>query len=152
MKNTYNSRNRPATISADGWSLELSYGSGLQREKTVLKQGNSIKRTTYHISKDCELDILPACTCSRYMDYIFADGKIVAIHVHNTAANADSMYYEPIALALSASEELAGLTLMRPLASFGDRIVDIWSYDSKPNVGVVIFIYNRYPKFNKCCQ
>jgi len=90
---TYNSRNRPATISEDGWSLELSYGSGLQREKTVLKQGNSIKRTTYHISKDCELDILPACTCSRYMDYIFADGKIVAIHVHNTAANADSMYY-----------------------------------------------------------
>jgi len=93
MKNTYNSRNRPATISADGWSLELSYGSGLQREKTVLKQGNSIKRTTYHISKDCELDILPACTCSRYMDYIFADGKIVAIHVHNTAANADK-YFE----------------------------------------------------------
>ena len=90
---TYNSRNRPATISEDGWSLELSYGSGLQREKSVLKQGNSVKRTTYHISKDCELDILPACSCSRYMDYIFADGKIVAIHVHNTAANADSMYY-----------------------------------------------------------
>ena len=69
---TYNSRNRPATVGEDGWLLELTYGDGLRREKTVLRQGNSVKRTTYHISQDCELDILPACTCSRYLDYIFA--------------------------------------------------------------------------------
>lgn len=30
---------------------------------------------------------------SRYIDYIYAEGKIVALHVHNTTANADSIYY-----------------------------------------------------------
>ena len=30
---------------------------------------------------------------SRYIDYIYAEGKIVALHVHNVTANADSIYY-----------------------------------------------------------
>ena len=30
---------------------------------------------------------------SRYLHYIYADGRIVAIHVHNTTVNADSLYY-----------------------------------------------------------
>ena len=88
---TYNSRNRPATISENGWTLELSYGSGLQREKSVLKNGNTPVCTTYFISKDCELEIKPSST--RYIDYIYAEGRIVALHVHNTTANADSLYY-----------------------------------------------------------
>ena len=88
---TYNSRNRPATISENGWRMELSYGSGLQREKSVLKNGNTPICTTYFISKDCEREIKP--TFSRYTDYIYADGKIVALHIHNTTANADSLYY-----------------------------------------------------------
>lgn len=88
---TYNSRNRPATISENGWSMELTYGSDLQREKSVLKQGNTTKGTTYFISKDCEYEIKP--TFSRYIDYIHADGRIVALHVHNVTANADSLYY-----------------------------------------------------------
>lgn len=88
---TYNSRNRPATISENGWRMELSYGSGLQREKSVLKNGNTPVCTTYFISKDCEREIKP--TFSRYTDYIYADGKIVALHIHNTTANADSLYY-----------------------------------------------------------
>ena len=88
---TYNSRNRPATISENGWTLELSYGSGLQREKSVLKNGNTPVCTTYFISKDSELEIKPSST--RYIDYIYAEGRIVALHVHNTTANADSLYY-----------------------------------------------------------
>ena len=88
---TYNSRNRPATISENGWRMELSYGSGLQREKSVLKNGNTPVCTTYFISKDCEREIKP--TFSRYTDYIYADGKIVALHIYNTTANADSLYY-----------------------------------------------------------
>ena len=88
---TYNSRNRPATISENGWSLELSYGSGLQREKSILKNGNSIVNTTYFISKDCELEI--TSSSSRYIDYIYADGRIVALHVYNITANTDSIYY-----------------------------------------------------------
>ncbi len=88
---SYNSRNRAATISENGWKLELTYGSGLQREKAVLKNGNTTVETTYFISKDCERIIKPSL--SRYLEYIYADGKIVAIHVHNTTANADSIYY-----------------------------------------------------------
>lgn len=84
---TYNSRNRPATISENGWTLELSYGSGLQREKSVLKNGATTVCTTYFISKDSELEIKPSST--RYIDYIYAEGRIVALHVHNTTANAD---------------------------------------------------------------
>ena len=87
----YNSRNRPASISENGWTMELSYGNGLQREKSVLKNGNTPVCTTYFISKDCEREIKP--TFSRYIDYIYAEGKIVALHVHNTTANADSLYY-----------------------------------------------------------
>ena len=71
--------------------MELSYGSGLQREKSVLKNGNTPVCTTYFISKDSELEIKPSST--RYIDYIYAEGRIVALHVHNTTANADSLYY-----------------------------------------------------------
>ena len=50
-----------------------------------------LRCTTYFISKDSELEIKPSST--RYIDYIYAEGRIVALHVHNTTANADSLYY-----------------------------------------------------------
>lgn len=65
---TYNSRNRAATISENGWTMELSYGGGLQREKSVLRNGNTPICTTYSISKDCEYEI--KSTYSRYINYI----------------------------------------------------------------------------------
>jgi RHS repeat-associated protein len=87
----YNSRNRPATISEDGSLLELSYGSGLQREKTVMSIDSTELFTTHHISDDCEFETTPGG--SRYIDYIVADGKTVALHVRNTTADADTVYY-----------------------------------------------------------
>ncbi len=39
----------------------------------------------------CEYEI--ETIYSRYIDNIYAEGKIVALHVHNTTANADSIYY-----------------------------------------------------------
>ena len=61
--------------------------------KTILncKNRRNVKETTIFISKDCERIIKPSL--QRYLDYIYADGKIVAIHVYNTTANADSIYY-----------------------------------------------------------
>ena len=59
--------------------------------KSVLRNGNAPVCTTYFISKDCEYEIKTAY--SRYIDYIYAEGKIVALHVHNVTANADSLYY-----------------------------------------------------------
>ena len=63
--------------------------------KQVVQETDRILHTTINtacfISKDCEREIKP--TFSRYIDYIYAEGKIVALHVHNTTANADSLYY-----------------------------------------------------------
>lgn len=88
---TYNSRNRAATISEANRQLELSYGEGLQREKTVFSVGGNMVKTVFNPSQYCEYEKTPSY--SRYIDYIYADGKPVALHVHNITANADSMYY-----------------------------------------------------------
>ena len=88
---TWGSRNRATSISEDGWTLELGYGIGLQREKSVLRNGNTVTRTTHYVSKDCEREI--SSTGSRYIDYIYADGRIVALYVYNTATESDSIYY-----------------------------------------------------------
>ena len=53
-----------------------------------------MKRTIplfYFIAKDSEHEI--NSTFGRYIDYIYAEGRIVALHVYNTTANADSIYY-----------------------------------------------------------
>ena len=88
---SYNNRNRPASIKENDWRMDITYGDGLQREKSVLKNGNNVVNTTFFISKDCEYEKTP--TNSRFIDYIYADGRIVALHVHNTTVNADSLYY-----------------------------------------------------------
>ena len=88
---TWGSRNRATSISEDGWNLDIGYGIGLQREKSVLRHGSTTVRTTHYISGDSEREI--TASGSRYIDYIYADGRIVALHVHNTAANSDSLYY-----------------------------------------------------------
>ena len=66
--------NMADTISENGWTIELSYGGGLQREKSVLRNGNAPVCTTYFISKDCEYEIKTAY--SRYIDYFYAEGNI----------------------------------------------------------------------------
>ena len=88
---TYNSRNRAATISEANRQLELSYGDELLREKTVFSISGNMTKTVFSPSKYCEYEKTPSY--SRYIDYIYADGKPVALHVHNITADADSMYY-----------------------------------------------------------
>lgn len=88
---TYGSRNRATSIIEDGWKLDIGYGIGLQREKSVLSHGETTVRTTHYISGDCEREI--TASGSRHIDYIFADGRIVALHVYNTTAESDSIYY-----------------------------------------------------------
>jgi len=86
---TYNSRNRPASISQDGWQLQLAYDDGLQRESAVLSHNSAHIETIHYISDDCERDT--KFLGSRYLDYIHAGGRIVAIHVKN--GTTDSIYY-----------------------------------------------------------
>ena len=88
---SYNRRNRPASITEEDWKLNLSYGAGLQREKSVLTYEGNPVRTTLFISGDCEHEETP--TFSRYIDYIKVGGQTVALHVYNETANGDSIYY-----------------------------------------------------------
>ncbi len=87
----YNRRNRPASITEEDWKLNLSYGAGLQREKSVLTYEGNPVRTTRFISDDCEREV--TSTFSRYIDYIKVDGRTVALHVYNETADRDSIYY-----------------------------------------------------------
>ncbi len=56
-----------------------------------MKNRHNVKETTIFISNDCDRILKPSL--QRYLDYIYADGKMVAIHVHNSTANANSIYY-----------------------------------------------------------
>ncbi|MBO7488748.1 MAG: VCBS repeat-containing protein [Bacteroidales bacterium] len=86
---TYNSRNRPAAISENGWLLQLAYNDEQQRESAALSYNTAPVSTTHFISKDCEREM--KSLGNRYLDYIRVDGRTVAVHVKN--GNADSIYY-----------------------------------------------------------
>lgn len=88
---TYNGRNRPSSISQERWTLNLLYGCGLQREKTTLTHDDTLKRSTLYIGDDCELETTPGS--SRYIDLIKFGGRVVALHVRDTVAQTDSLYY-----------------------------------------------------------
>lgn len=86
---TYNSMNRPATVSEGIYQLNLSYGSNRQRHETTLrKQGTQIKSKCF-VSRLHEME--NSSSGIRRMDYIYADGNIVAVRVKKN--NADSLYY-----------------------------------------------------------
>ena len=87
----YGIRNRATSIAQDGWQLDIAYGDGLQREMSMLSHNGVTKRTSYHVGRDCEVEVTAAGT--RHIDAIRADGRVVALHVRNTAANTDSLYF-----------------------------------------------------------
>lgn len=86
---TWGVRNRATAVTQDNWRLDLSYGDGLQREKTVLSLGNFWVRTTYYAGDDCEVEVTPSGT--RHIDIIRADGRVVALHVRK--GSLDSLYF-----------------------------------------------------------
>lgn len=89
---TYNNRNRPKTISEGAWRLEIAYNDGQQRDKELLYHNNQLVEQTLFVSKFSEVIIKN--NNLRYIDYINDEsGHTVALHVHNNAANADSLYY-----------------------------------------------------------
>lgn len=70
--------------------MDIAYGGGLQREKSVLTQDGSPVRTTLFISGDCEHEETP--TFSRYIDYIKVGGQTVALHVYNETADLNTEF------------------------------------------------------------
>ena len=86
---TYNLRNRPATLSESGYKITLDYDASSMRRHTVINYGNTLVKKKTRISDLYELETTP--TPSRRLDYINAEGGLVAVHVSN--GSADSLYY-----------------------------------------------------------
>ena len=87
---TYNNRNRPTTISEGGWNVSLGYGVSDTRNLMYLRQGNASKKVKAYPSHNHEHEIRPSGG-HRYLDYIYSDNGIVAIHVKRSSS--DSLYY-----------------------------------------------------------
>ena len=86
---TYNERNRPASIGQGLDTILIGYGDGLDRDQEIWKQGSTVQRTVNFLFADCEEEVAGSVT--RHVDYLMADGRVVALHVKN--GTADSIYY-----------------------------------------------------------
>ena len=86
---TYNERNRPASIGQGLDTILIGYGDGLDRDQEIWKQGSTVQRTVNFLFVDCEEEVAGSVT--RHVDYLMADGRVVALHVKN--GTADSIYY-----------------------------------------------------------
>ncbi|MBR1517651.1 MAG: hypothetical protein IJ620_05880 [Bacteroidales bacterium] len=88
---TYNNRNRPSKITEGGYTLSLAYGEETTPRTATFSHNGNTYSTVRYISTDCEYETTPSYSC--YYDYIYAEGKPVAIHVSNATSGLDSLYY-----------------------------------------------------------
>ncbi len=86
---TYNLRNRPETIYKDGYNIALDYDASGMRRHTVITNGQTLVKEKTWVSDLYELEATP--TTSRRLDYIYAEGKVVAMHVNE--GGHESLYY-----------------------------------------------------------
>lgn len=86
---TYNLRNKPSTITENGYSITLDYDAAGMRRHTYYRQANVNMKSKARISDVHEVELAPGFR--RDLDYIYAEGQLVAVHVKN--GNADSLYY-----------------------------------------------------------
>jgi len=86
---TYNLRNKPASIAENGYSITFDYNAAGMRRYTRYFQGNVMKKVTARVSDVYEMET--ATGLNRKLDYIYAEGQIVAVHVKNGMT--DSLYY-----------------------------------------------------------
>lgn len=86
---TYNLRNKPATMLNSGYNITLDYDASGMRRHTVITNGHTLVKEKTRVSELYELEAPP--TSSRRLDYIYAEGRIVAVHVDENSAG--SLYY-----------------------------------------------------------
>ena len=77
---TYNLRNLPSTLSESGYLITLDYDASGMRRHTVVTNGQSLVKEKTRISDLYELETTP--TTSRRLDYVYAEGRIVAVRVY----------------------------------------------------------------------
>ena len=86
---TYNLRNLPETLSQSGYHIFLDYDASGMRRHTEIYNGHTLAKEKTRISSLYELDATP--TSARRLDYIYAEGRIVAVHVDENSSR--NLYY-----------------------------------------------------------
>lgn len=86
---SYNLRNKPTCISENGYSITLDYDAAGMRRHAYFRQGNTNQKSKARISDVHEVELAPGL--NRRLDYIYAEGQLVAVHVKR--GSIDSLYY-----------------------------------------------------------
>ena len=85
---SYGLWNRPVSIAENGYGVSLDYGADGMRRHTRFLHNNVLQKTVTRVSPFHEVETTGGTT--RCLDYVYAEGRVVAVHVSN--GNADSLY------------------------------------------------------------
>jgi RHS repeat-associated protein len=86
---SYGLWNLPVSIAENGYGVSLDYGGDGLRRHTRFLHNNLLQKTVTRVSGLHEVETTGSAT--RSLDYVYAEGRVVAVHVSN--GNADSLYY-----------------------------------------------------------
>ena len=86
---TYNLRNRPSAISENGYNITFDYDASGMRRHTRINNNNALVKEKTRVSDLYEMD--EDLANGRRLDYIYAEGRIVAVHVNEGVT--ESLYY-----------------------------------------------------------
>ncbi len=85
---TYNIRNKPTTISQNGITVTLDYDASGMRRHTQITNGQAVVKQKDRVSSLYEKE---TGIVDRHIDYIIADGQVVAVHVKE--GSTENLYY-----------------------------------------------------------
>ena len=85
---TYNMRNKPTTISQNGITVTLDYDASGMRRHTQITNGQAVVKQKDRVSSLYEKE---TGIVDRHIDYIIADGQVVAVHVKE--GSTENLYY-----------------------------------------------------------
>lgn len=85
---TYNMRNKPTTISQNGITVTLDYDASGMRRHTQITNGQAVVKQKDRVSSLYEKE---TGVTNRHLDYIYADGQVVAVHVKE--GSTENLYY-----------------------------------------------------------
>ena len=86
---SYGLRNRPVSVSEGSHTVRIDYAADGQRRRTDFLLGGLVQRGVTRVSNLHEVETSGGVT--RRLDYVWFDGRVVAVHVAN--GDADSLYY-----------------------------------------------------------
>ena len=85
---TYNMRNKPTTISQNGIIVTLDYDASGMRRHTQITNGQAVVKHKDRVSSLYEKE---TGIVDRHIDYIIADGQVVAVHIKE--GSTENLYY-----------------------------------------------------------